>query len=415
MMRFARCLTAALVLLAWWLGPAGAANAATKGTVRVGLLDPASGAEAPDGSDVAAGFRYYLATHGDELGGFAVALSTEDEGSSTEAAVAAAHRMVEQDNVDAVVGVLSSADAYAMAPYIDEQKKLLIIAGAGADELTQNAAQKTIFRVAHTSSQDVMPLGDYVCHRLHLRSAVIVGADTPYGIEASGGFARAYTDSGCRVLQEIYQPTGTSDWSQVVGKIDKRAQVVFAGFGAVASDDAVAFLDAYRAAGAHAALATEATLVQERLLQQERERAFGIISGLHYAATLTNKVNVTFRLGYEALSNRPVSEFVENGYVAAQMLSVALDKLPAGPIKGDALLAALRLAQCEAPRGPVHFDRYQQVENNVYIRRVDQVGGRFRNDVIETFPAISQFWQYDPAQYLALPDYAKLKGAWARP
>jgi branched-chain amino acid transport system substrate-binding protein len=414
MTSFARYMAAALVIVACCLWPAHASRAATKGSVRIGLLDPASGPFAPDGADVDAGFRYYLATHGDKLGGFDVELQTGDEGSSPDDALAATHRLVEQDAVDAIVGLLSSADAYGIASYIEAQKKLLFITGAGADELTQGAAQKTIFRIAHTSSQDVMPLGDYVCHRMRLRTAVLVGADTPYGIEASGGFARAYTDSGCRVLQEIYQPPG-SDWSAVVAKIDKRAQVVFGGFGVVAVEDAVAFLDAYRAAGLHAEIASEATLVQERLMPRERERALGITSGLHYAPTLNNKVNVAFRLGYESVSGRPVSEFVENGYVAAQLLSVALDKLPAGPVKSDALLTALRLSQCDAPRGPVHFDHYQQVVNNVYIRRVGQVGGRFRNNVIETYPATSQFWQYDAARYLQLQTYSKLKGTWARP
>ena len=49
------------------------------------------------------------------------------------------------------------------------------------------------------------------------------------------------------------------------------------------------------------------------------------------------------------------------------------------------------------------------------LRRVRQLGGRFRNDVIETYPNVSQFWQYDPQRYLALPPYSKMKGAWARP
>jgi len=409
----ARAFVAALILVVGLIGPGHSfAESAKKGTVRVGLLEPSTGASGSEGADTDAGFRYFLASHGDKLGGFDVELRTGDEGTAAEQAVAVAHQLVEQDGVDVIVGVLNSSDAYALAPYIDEQKKVLVVTGAGADGLTQQSAAKTIFRVGHTSSQDVMPLGDYVCHRMRLRTAALVATDYAYGIEASGGFARAYTDSGCRIIQEQYAPVGTADWSPLTAKIDKRADVVFASVGGI---DSVNFLNAYRAAGPKIELAGDGILTDERWLPQERERAIGITTGLHYAATLKNPINVAFRLGYESLTGHQVSQFVENGYVAAAALATALDKLPAGPVKTDALTGALRAVEFDAPRGPVHFDKYQQMVNAVYIRRVRQLGGRFRNDVIETYPNVSQFWQYDPQRYLALPPYSKMKGAWARP
>jgi branched-chain amino acid transport system substrate-binding protein len=412
MQRFARAFAAALVLVAGTAWPvlAPADDATGKGSVRIGLLDPASGPYAGEGSDVEAGFRYYLATHGDKLGGFVAELRTGDEGTTPDAALATAHQLVEQDNADAIVGVLNSTDAYALAPYIDEQKKLLVITGAGADGLTQTQVPKTIFRVSHTSSQDVMPLGTYVCRRMHLKTAAIVATDYSYGIETAGGFARGYTDAGCRVLQESYAPVG-SDWAPVVAKIDKRAQVVFAGLGVV---DSVAFVSAYRAAGSKIPLAGDPTLTDELSLVQERDRAEGITTGSHYSPVLNTPINVAFRLGYESLTGHQVSLFVENGYVAAQMLAAALEKLAPGTVKLDTLLPALRAVQVVAPRGAVHFDRFQQVVNAVYIRQVRQVGGRFRNEVIETIPEVSQFGQYEPQRYLALPPYAKLKGTWAR-
>jgi branched-chain amino acid transport system substrate-binding protein len=413
MHRFAGTFVAALVLVVALVPSQAFADTATgKGVIRIGLLDPTGGAPAVEGAEVDAGFRFFLATHGDRLGGFSVDLKTGDEGATPDAALASAHVLVEQDAVDAIVGVLNSNDAYALAPYIDAQKKLLVITGAGADSLTQSEARKTIFRVADTSSQDVMPLSEYVCHRMRLKTATIVATDYPYGIEAAGGFARAYTDSRCRILQELYAPVGTTDWGSVLAKIDKRSQVVFAALGGI---DSVSLVAAYRAGEMKIPLAGDGVLTDETWLPDERERALGITTSSHYAATLNNKENVAFRLGYESLSGHRVTQFVENGYVAAAVLSAALDKLPAGPIKDDDVPGALRGIQVDAPRGPVHFDKYQQLVNNVYIRRVRQLGGRFRNEVIETFPNVSQFWQYDAQHFLALPPYSKLKGAWARP
>ena len=203
--------------------------------MRIGLLDPKSGFYEPEGRDIDAGFRYFLATHGDRLGGFRVDIRTADENGSLDDAVA----------VDAIVGIVRSIDALGIADYLRERKTPLVIAGAGADAMTQTRAAKSFSRVAHTSSQDDMPLGDYVCRRLGKRTAVLVASDGPYGWESAGGFARAYGDAGCRVVQELYGAEG-SDWNPLVAKIDHTADVVFASVGGI---DAAPFLAAYRAAG----------------------------------------------------------------------------------------------------------------------------------------------------------------------
>jgi branched-chain amino acid transport system substrate-binding protein len=406
-----RVLLATLIVLC--CVPAGL-NGATvtapdKGAVRVGLLDAHSGYYEPEGQDVDAGFRYFLATHDDELGGFRVEIRTADE--NGDGALASAQQLVQVDMVDAIVGLVRSSDALLVAGYLADHKTPLVIAGAGADALTQSDAQKNFTRVAHTSSQDDMPLADYLCKRLAKRTAAVVASDGPSGWESAGGFARAYTDAGCRVVQEQYGPEG-GDWTPLVAKIDPGAQVVFASVGGI---DAVPFLGAFRASGPKTALAGDGVLTDERVLRDEGESALGTVTALHYAATLPTSRNGAFRHGYESLGGGPVSQYVENGYVAAAALSAALAKLPAGPIRSDALAAALREVQFEAPRGTVRFDAFGQVVNDVYIRRVTQVGGRYRNDVIATYHAVSQFWRYDPQRYLQFPPYAKLKGTWVRP
>jgi branched-chain amino acid transport system substrate-binding protein len=390
--------------------PAGAP--AAKGQIRVGLLAATSGPFAGEGGDIVAGFRYFLATHGDRLGGFRVDLRTGDEGPTVDTALAVAHQLVEQDAVDVIVGVANSDAAYGIADYIDDRKKPLVIAGAGADELTQGKARKTLFRVQHTSSQDVMPLGNYACRKLHVRRVALVAADYTYGWESAGGFARTFTDAGCRIVQEQYVAPDGADFAAAVAKIDRSADGVFAAF---SGQNAVKFVAAYRDGGLKVPLLGTTSLTDERFLNAERESAVGIYTGAHYAATLPNPDNIAFRLGYQSLEAQPVSSYAENGYVAAQALADALSRVSGGPIKADAVLAELRRVQIDAPRGPVRFDDLQQAVNDVFVRRVRQLGGRWRNDVVTAFSGVSQFWKYDPKRYLAFPTYAKLKGTWARP
>jgi branched-chain amino acid transport system substrate-binding protein len=71
-------------------------------------------------------------------------------------------------------------------------------------------------------------------------------------------------------------------------------------------------------------------------------------------------------------------------------------------------LAALRKVNLtEAPRGPVSFDEYGHPIENIYIRKVERVGGQLQNTVIHTFTKVSQFWTYRPEEYLKNPVYSR--------
>jgi len=61
----------------------------------------------------------------------------------------------------------------------------------------------------------------------------------------------------------------------------------------------------------------------------------------------------------------------------------------------------------DAPRGPITVDRFGNPVQNIYVRKVERVGGKLQNTVIHTFPSVSQFWKYNPEDYLKLPAYSR--------
>jgi branched-chain amino acid transport system substrate-binding protein len=408
----ARVLSCALSLLLS-LGPQSAASPALldKGAIRIGLLTPVTGPFAATGAEVNGGFEYYLATHGGRLGGFRAELKGADEGNSIGTALADTRDLIEQAGVDAIVGVVNSGVAYGLSPYLAARHEPMILAVAGADELTQGQASPNVFRVADTNSQDSMPLGDYACRRSGARSVAMIGMDYAFGWEKAGGFARAFTDAGCRIVQEVYVPPDTSDWTPYVRSLGRGAAAVYA---AVNTPNAVRFLAAYRRSGPRLPLMAWGGMTDESLLAAEGATADGVVSGLHYTPSLTNASNRRFVSGYESLTGHAVSHLVENGYVAAAMLSQALERIPAGEVSSVALTAALRGLRLDAPRGQVCLDRFRQVQDDVYIQRVKMVGGKPHNELVATYRSVSQFWRYPAARYLTLPTYAQLKGTWVR-
>jgi len=68
-------------------------------------------------------------------------------------------------------------------------------------------------------------------------------------------------------------------------------------------------------------------------------------------------------------------------------------------------LRSVRVA--DLPRGPMRLDEYGSPIENVYVRKVERVNGELQNTVVDTFPDVSQFWTYNPADYLARPLYSR--------
>jgi branched-chain amino acid transport system substrate-binding protein len=212
-------------------------------------------------------------------------------------------------------------------------------------------------------------------------------------------------------VQELYVPLGPTDFAPYVAKIDRSASLVFASF---SGTDAPHFLQAFRDAGIRAPLVGHGALTDEVLLRSEGANASGVITTLQYSSTLPSQANTTFRLRYEGLTHRPVSRYVEDGYVAAQALDAGLARLGPGPVRGESLASALRGVSFDAPRGRFRFDDRHAAVVDIYVRRVREFGGRMRNSIVSVYPAVSQFWRYDPARYLEFKPYADLKGTWAR-
>ena len=72
------------------------------------------------------------------------------------------------------------------------------------------------------------------------------------------------------------------------------------------------------------------------------------------------------------------------------------------------MLAALKQVELkDLPRGPMKLDHYGNPVQNIYVRKVEKVGGELRNTVIHTFPNVSQFWKYKPEEYMQKPFYGR--------
>jgi branched-chain amino acid transport system substrate-binding protein len=324
-------------------------------------------------------------------------------------------RLVERDEVDVVVGIISSAVAYAVAPYLEESGVPVILTATAADGLTKEESAPNFFRVSTSSSQIMMPLGTYACEDLGYETASMVSLDYAFGYEAMGGFARAFEDAGCEIVQEIYSPLGTADWGPVVQQIDQEVDVVVQ---TTSGSDAVKFLQAYRDFGLTDipllanGFGTDTSTLPE---PAQRELATDLRSVAWYAESSDSEANQAFQASFSEEFGYTPGLYAEATYVAGMVLDAALETLGDEPSAEDLTAAIADVSLEDAPRGAVSFDEYGQAVLPIYLREMADQGGELKNTVLETIDEeATQFWTYEPEEYLKFEPYTELKGSWAR-
>jgi len=59
------------------------------------------------------------------------------------------------------------------------------------------------------------------------------------------------------------------------------------------------------------------------------------------------------------------------------------------------------------PMGPIRLDEYGKPILSIYIRKVERKNGQLVNTTIDEVKDVSQFFTYDPKQFLASPLYGR--------
>jgi branched-chain amino acid transport system substrate-binding protein len=96
------------------------------------------------------------------LGGRPIELVFIDEAGGTTKQVSEYRDLVQRQNVDAVIGYISSGDCLAVAPVAEELKKLTIFFDCGTPRIFEDASYKYVFRTAPHATMDNVAAALYV-------------------------------------------------------------------------------------------------------------------------------------------------------------------------------------------------------------------------------------------------------------
>lgn len=380
---------------------------AQKGPIKIGFMSSLTGPLSPNGKDMLNSFELFLEEQGGKLAGREVKLITEDDAGNPATGLTKLRGMAEGQEIQILVGPLSAAVGYAIRDYIDTKKLPAIFPIVSGEDITQRKRTPYIVRTGWSSAQPSHPFGKWVYDNLKYRRVAIIGYDFAFGWEVASGFHRTFEESGGQVVQKLWPPLFTADFGPYIAQLKRDVDAVYAVFSGA---DALRFAKQYEDAGLKARLPLigGGTFTDEHVLRTMGDEVLGVITALHYSAALNNPVNQKFVRTYEAKVKQIPSYYSEGTYVAGLQLKRALESIGGDAENTERLVGALRKVELtDTPRGPIRFDEYGNPIQNIYVRKVERVGGKLQNTVIYTFPNVSQFWTYKADEYLKNPVYSR--------
>lgn len=355
----------------------------TGGPLKIGVLLPYSDIYAVLGESITEGMKMYFESVGNKAGGRDIQLITEDEGTKPDLALQKARKLVEQDQVALVAGIVSSGVALALRDYFHDNQKFLIIANAGANAITRAQKSPYIFRTSFSNWQPNWPMGTWAAQNLGKRAFISV-PDYAAGHETVSAFRNSFEAAGGQVVQTQLTPfPNMGDPAPFITEIKSAApDFVYAFYSGAA---AVTFVKAYASFGLAGTipLAGSGFMVEQDVLPTHGDTAVGVKSALHWALTLDNAENKAFTEAYQKRTGKGANVFAMQGYDTAHLIVEALNAVGGDLSKTDDLIAKFGSIEFASPRGPFKMDaNTHNVINHIYVREVQKTDAGVNNVVI---------------------------------
>jgi len=382
-------------------------EAKAQAPVKIGFLAPLSGAIAQAGKDMYSGCELYWEESGWQLAGRKLEVILEDNEGVPATTLTRARKLVESDRVNMLAGVILSNVAYALVPYVEAQGIPTIYPINSADDLTQRKRPKWLIRTGFSAGGNMHPFGEYAARTLGYKKVVVISLDYAFGWETVGGFQQTFEDNGGQIIQKIWVPLNVQDYAPYLAQVKRDADAVFV---LALGRWTLLFAKQYSESGlkGRVPLIAGGTYTDEHVLPQLGDESIGVISAHHYSAALATPANRRFRAAFEKKYDRTPSFYSEDCYTGARVVAEAARAVGGRVEDRAAFMAALRAVEiADSPRGPVKIDPYGNPTQNIYIRKVERVNGKLQNTVIFTYPAVSQFWKYNPEEFLKQPVYSR--------
>ncbi len=318
--------------------------------VRIGLITTLSGPGGYIGADIRDAFNLAVDMEGGKLGGVPVQVVVEDDGFRPGQGKTVAERMLRNDGIKLLTGIVFSNILGATLPDILDADAIYVSPNASPSNFAGKECHKNFYSIAWQNDTLHESAGQ-VAKELGHKRAFILAPNYQAGQDALAGFKRQF---GGTIVGEQYTRLDQTDYAAEMAAIRAaNPDVVFqfhpGGLG-------IAFLRQYAQAGliGRIPMVVAAPSLDHTTLKAVGDVADGLWVSSHWNVDFDNAANKKFMAGFTQKHNRTPTYYASQSYDTALAIAAALQQTK-GDIKPENFRTAMVKADFASVRGAFKF------------------------------------------------------------
>ena len=341
------------------------------GTIKIGLITDATGALAIYGTHILRSFmlgmEYATGAAGsvgdvfdfttDQENTFMledceIQIFVRDDQTNPENTATIARELIDVQDVDILVGTVSSGATATLQGIAFESGVPLIVAPAAANDITGKDFNEYTFRTSRNNYQDAINECAYLVKEY--ANFVQIAPDYAFGRGSAAAFRDACTLGGGEfVADDIFAPADTTDFTPYMEQVlDSGAEsyiVSWAGGGFVPLMQAATDL------GVSENMALGATFIDNVLMPIWYGNAVGSTSGILYHYSAPNNAINDFLVAQDKARYGTAPDLFDGDGMNAAIMVVEAIKATNGDVSGEALVAVMEGMSFEGPKGTIYI------------------------------------------------------------
>lgn len=352
-------------------------TAASNEPIKIGHIVNLTGPEAFVGQEEETAIEVALNLIGGTIAGHPVQIIKEDAAGSSDGALSAAKKLVEQDHVAAVFGPTEIGQKMAVNGYMQTANTPWIIYNPSPLDIAKG--NKWLIASGGSENQPGTVMADYLYNVKGFKTIVTLTENNQGGHGFMDPLTTLFTQEGGQVVKQFWAPEDTTDYSTYLTALPKADCFVvwMTGDSAIALFTQCAQLKIYdkmAIMGAYHGGCTD-PFVPIQMAQQNPDAAKVMIGVSAPQMFAPDKADQAFMAGYLKASGGYAAEddAASGPYQSLLLLKAALEAT-SWDATGDTLLSALLAAKITGPEGDESFSSGAQVATKTYyILKLDAV------------------------------------------
>ena len=332
-----------------------------------------------------------------EIAGREIVLIKEGSDATPAVALEKAKKLIEQDDVDILIGPLSGDEGLALKDYAKQVPDKTFVNGSSASQdTTLRDPAPNFFRFSTDGAQWQAGLGDYAFNTKGYKNVALVAEDYSFPYTQVGGFMYGFCAAGGHVVQKNWVPLGTKDYSSVVSNLPTSG--IDAIYVALGGSDAINFFTQYQAAGGKAKFIGGSITVDQSVLATEGAFADSLVGTITASPTSDTADEPAWNEYVKVYKETFPDGLPYPGLFALSYYNETVGVLKAlAEVKGDLgdgqkkFMEALAKVEFDGPTGKIKLDSNRQAIGPNYVSEIQKgADGKLAANVISKAENINQ-------------------------